>query len=291
MSSPDYRSPYITPQSTAPPSVKSTASSAQSTSSSTRSSPYSSLEFEAKLSTNSSSLTGSKEEQWANLVGGNIIGIRELSPSFRSPWKKPNFGIEFRYRMTKDQVVDDVKKPELPGCKSLYGGQWFKPDGAEVVHFPKFSGDSDGECKVLPMRNQHKYPDGFDEISETRAFIRDLKNLNFALDTCISAAMDDAQKQKQCFPLSHPTSDDGFVTDESDAEESMPSWKIRWLEVEAMDPSERRPPAKRPTAQECVEANRRRYRLRAIENKVARQKILQEEENRRRAAERCGRVY
>ena len=37
-------------------------------------------------------------ENWANAVGGEIAGERNVQPSFRTPWAKPNSGITFRYR-------------------------------------------------------------------------------------------------------------------------------------------------------------------------------------------------
>jgi len=68
------------------------------------------------------SVPGCPDTLWADMAGGSITGIREAGNS-RTPWKEPNFGITFRYRVPEEQS-ERPKQPELQGNGSLYGDQW-----------------------------------------------------------------------------------------------------------------------------------------------------------------------
>lgn len=53
---------------------------------------------------------------WAVMVGGSIIGVVPSCRSFVTPWKKPNFGITFRYR------VSPPSSPPTSGESPVYVG-------------------------------------------------------------------------------------------------------------------------------------------------------------------------
>ncbi len=100
----------------------------------------------------------SPDPEWADEVGGNITGIRDAKPSVLKPWKEPNFGITFRYRLKNNEVFDDPKESQLPGNRSLYGGQWFERECQPRMLYlpsppsPVCSGCSDTSDGPLEMR-------------------------------------------------------------------------------------------------------------------------------------------
>jgi hypothetical protein len=49
-------------------------------------------------------------ETWAEVAGGGITGERVAQPSFLKPWKAPNSGVKFRYRLPGSSTP--------PGCSS-----------------------------------------------------------------------------------------------------------------------------------------------------------------------------